>query len=477
MLGSHFYYLHPLLAGPIEAWSRQLDRVAAMQFDAVVIAPPFATGQSGDLFLTANLGRLDPRLGSGSAIAALARLCAECRDRQLQLILDVVVDRISAEQDGRNSLSAWYRADPSDELPDPRQPPHGRGVATISANGSASGLAEWWGKRISEWSDAGIAGFRCIRPHKIPAELWRRLIAIVRERHPNAAFLAATLGPEASEAEILAQCGFDLAGCCSRGWDYRADGFADAADRLARIAPLMTMPEAPFYPRLSRAYTDAGRARRASHRALAFSAAYGAGWLIPMGFEYGASRNMDAARDRAEDFDLLVRAAPFDLTEEITAANARGAADHFVATSLRSMLPPDAAAAALLLTNGLSGNAGDRARFVLANASLDDPVRVPLAPLLTRSGLEGALLDDEMSRGPPLGPDSTVTIPPGHVRTLKAIATRPVSRSSLDPIEAAAAPRSRDRGSRASGRWRTLSCEAADRRNRRGLGRRDNGWP
>ena len=39
---TRLYYLHPLLAGPIDAWARQLDRAAAMRFDTVAIAPPFA---------------------------------------------------------------------------------------------------------------------------------------------------------------------------------------------------------------------------------------------------------------------------------------------------------------------------------------------------------------------------------------------------------------------------------------------------
>jgi hypothetical protein len=38
MLGNRFYYLHPLLAGPIDAWTRQLDRIAGMRFDTVVVA-------------------------------------------------------------------------------------------------------------------------------------------------------------------------------------------------------------------------------------------------------------------------------------------------------------------------------------------------------------------------------------------------------------------------------------------------------
>ena len=87
MTGNRFYYLHPLLAGPIDTWARQLDRIAAMGFDTVVVAPPFLTGRSGDLFLTADHERIDPRLGGGDATSALARWADVSREFRLQPML------------------------------------------------------------------------------------------------------------------------------------------------------------------------------------------------------------------------------------------------------------------------------------------------------------------------------------------------------------------------------------------------------
>ena len=112
-----------------------------------------------------------------------------------------------------------------------------------------------------------------------------------------------------------------------------------------------------------------------------------------MGFEFGAARDMDAARDRPEDFVRLVAEAPFDLSPDITAANARCAASgDRRAVAVRSLAPPEAPAAAFLVARATNGAAANQEPWlVLANASLDDPVRVPLAPLLTASGRDGAL--------------------------------------------------------------------------------------
>ena len=408
-----FYYLHPLLAGSMDLWPDHLDRIAAMGFGAVAMAPPFLPGATADLFLTADHDRLDPRLGSGDAVAALARLAQQTRGRGLLPMLDVVADAVAAE-----SLLAGgpYRADTDDEPPDPRRPPLQRGVARLCGEPDA----EWWSRRLIEWADAGIGGFRCLRPRRLPAAWWREVIAAVRARHAGTRFMAWTLGLTEAEAASLSCSGFDLAACCSRGWDYRSGGYGEAVDRLAHLAPLVAMPEAPFERRLSRAFTYSGRARRAADRAVAFSAALGAGWLMPMGFEYGASRDMDPARDRPEDFARLKAEAPFDLAEEIAAANAAPAGP---GVAVRTLSPPEAPAAALLL--------GDD-RVVLVNSSLDDPARIAVAPLLTRGGFGG--LDR-------FGPDDMVTIPPGGVRVLRGTNAAPVAHPVPDVAEAVAAPR------------------------------------
>jgi starch synthase (maltosyl-transferring) len=421
MTATRLYYLHPLLAGPIDTWARQLDRATAMRFDAVAIAPPFATGRARDLFLTADHDRIDDRLGGGDAATALARFAEECHSRGLRPMLDVVVDRVAVEH-AANGLSAWYRADSSDALPDPRREPQQPGLAPLSAEDDLAGAVDWWAGRFAEWVDAGIADFRCIGPQRVPGQFWRELIAAVRRRHPHAAFMAATLG---AETEALTECGFDRVASCSRGWDYRAEDFPDAVNRLAQIAPVIAMPEAPFDRRLGRGFRDTGRAQRAARRALAFATAYGTGWMMPMGFEFGAAREMDAARDRPEDFARLVAEAPFDLSAEIAAANAHGAASREASAELRSLSPPGAPVAALLL--------GGR-RLVVANASLDDAVRVKLAPLLTASGLDGALIDDAE-------PDGVITIGPAEVRTLQISPAPPIGRAERSAVEAAAMPR------------------------------------
>ncbi|MBV9554819.1 MAG: DUF3416 domain-containing protein, partial [Alphaproteobacteria bacterium] len=433
MPATRFYYLHPLLAGPIEAWPPHLDRVAAMGFDAVVIAPPFATGAAGNLFLTADHDRLDPRLGNRAAIEALADWAAASRERGLQPVLDLVLDRVAVEHTGGNGLAAWYRADSSDEPPDPRQPPQRPGVARLVPDGDGAGAADWWAAQLTAWADAGVTGFRCLRPQAMPASLWRVLIGAVRGRHPESVFVASLSDGDEAEAAALVACGFDLTTCWPGGWGARIEEVADGFNRLARLAPPAIMVEAPFERRLGHDVAEAGRAWRGARRAIAFATTCGAGWLVPMGFEFGAQRALDPARDRPEDFTRLSAEPAFDLSSEIAAAN-RNAGRAAAPLLVRPLSAPDTQASALLLEE----TAAEGARLVLVNESLDHAVGVPLSPLLAAAGI--GMLHEPTGEGL-LGPDSAVVLHAAELRVYRAAAAVPVARHPVGPLEGSAVAR------------------------------------
>jgi starch synthase (maltosyl-transferring) len=441
--GSRIYYLHSLLAGPLERWAGHLDRCAALGFDAVIIPPPFAPGRYGNLFVVADHRRLDRRIGEGDPLALLARYAEQARARSLVPMLDLVVDRLAAERAMGSELARWYRTPSDDELPDPRRPPWPRGAAVLDEPNDLVGLTEWWVQRLGEWVEAGIRGFRCVRPHRVPAALWRGVIAAIRARHDGIRFIAWTAGIEPAAANELAPCGFDLVSCSTRDWDYRAGWLPETADRLAAVAPLIATPEAPFERRLASIFADTGQARRDAHRALDFASAYGRAWLMPMGFEYGASRAMDAARDRPEDFARLVADAPFDLTGEIAAANARHANPSWprAARPAQVVSPPLAGATAMLLPSG--GDGAEPARLLMVNSRLDAPARIAVSPLLVAGGIAGVLLDDQAG-GAPLGPDAAIALGPGEFKVLELCPTAPVAAAPAEePAAAAAAAASR----------------------------------
>jgi starch synthase (maltosyl-transferring) len=112
--GTRLYYLHSLLAGPVEAWGSHLDRCAGLGFDAVVIPPPFAVGKSGNLFLVRDYDSVDRRVGDRDPVALLARYAAAARSRGLLPVLDLVIDQVAAERSAASPLARWYPVEDDD---------------------------------------------------------------------------------------------------------------------------------------------------------------------------------------------------------------------------------------------------------------------------------------------------------------------------------------------------------------------------
>ncbi|MGN5354271.1 hypothetical protein ACQ4P5_19895 [Ralstonia sp. L16] len=77
-------YVHPLQLGRLDRWDGVLDRIASLGFDHVLMAPPFAVGAAGNVFVTRDHAQLHAALGGGPADAALAKLAEGCRSRGLR---------------------------------------------------------------------------------------------------------------------------------------------------------------------------------------------------------------------------------------------------------------------------------------------------------------------------------------------------------------------------------------------------------
>src|ERR1700754_3457679 len=87
------YYLHPRLTGDAAGWQAWLAHAKGLGFTHVVIAPPFDSGSSDDLFLTA-----EPLMGGGGGGGRVEKEGGG-RPRGWGLILSfvVVMNRLSID--------------------------------------------------------------------------------------------------------------------------------------------------------------------------------------------------------------------------------------------------------------------------------------------------------------------------------------------------------------------------------------------
>ena len=398
------------MAGPLDGWPAEFARIAALGFDGVILAPIFATGRDNSVFLVANHGQLHSALGGGEALPALRRIADEARAAGLALLLDLVTDRLDADAAVLREHPSWRLRDPRADLPpDPRRPVE---EGALLPKPAPEDLRRWWSARFGEWMDAGVAGFRCLDASAGGA-FWGGPIRELREAHPEAIFIAWTQGRSPEEVAELEGCGFDLTASSLPWWDYEAPWWGEEAARLARVAPLLTMPEAPFARRLAADFHGRALSERAALRAMRFSALSGAAWLLPMGFEFGDLQRMGHGAGQAASFAELRRNPRIDLQDAVRDANAQARRRPAASPEPPRLLsgPGAPLAVALQATQG---------RLILANPSLLQPASVSASQVLGLLPRPGAL---------PAGatdPEGRIALAPGEVLALPVQDTKPV---------------------------------------------------
>jgi starch synthase (maltosyl-transferring) len=414
------YLLHPLLVGALPAWDAAFERAAGLGFNGVLIPPPMAPGGAGNLFQTGDPDAPHPMLHSeGDSTSLLHSLAMKARAQGLDLYMDLVLDRVAADGRLAHDQPGWFAAAGADAPPDPRLPPPDRAtvVARWDVPEAAGALGNWWEERLRRFVQAGVTGFRCDGPARIPPAIWRRFMAAI----PEARFLAWTPGLPAEAVPGLAGLGFAGSFNSLAWWDLRGGWLAEEAQRLAPLGPTLATVEAPFGPRLAAREADPGLARLAALRHLRLAAGAGAGLLVPMGFEFGARRPLDAARDRPGDWEWLRRNSGFDLEDELRATNAvlEGAA--LEPGELRPLTGPGAPVAVLLRAHGPDARGAEGATLVLANTDLHQAASVRAEALLPAAG--GAFTRFTPccpGDGPPLVPGSEVTLRGGETLLFRA---------------------------------------------------------
>jgi starch synthase (maltosyl-transferring) len=167
------------------------------------------------------------------------------------------------------------------------------------------GAVEWWSQQITALQDMGIRGFRCLEIGSVPARIWKRLLASAKHRNSESLFLAWTPGISLDQMPALADAGFDFSFSSSCWWDFKAGWLNDDAQRMMLVAPSIALVTPP------NALWPSDSAQRL--RALELAAFYGAGWLMPAGFEACTDRDLTQDVIRLNNLrrkQIALRAAP-----------------------------------------------------------------------------------------------------------------------------------------------------------------------
>ncbi len=407
--GPRIYNLFPLLVGPPVHWCAELPRIQAMGFDWVYLNPFHMPGFSGSLYAVKDYYRLHPDLDDGRPMdRQLREFTARAVDLGLRVMMDLVINHTSKDAVLVGEHPDWFVRDASGALvspvavdpDDPTKVTEWGDLARIDYDDPAlrPALVEYWAALARHYAGLGFSGFRCDAAYQVPAEVWAGVIAATRDRCPQAHFAAETLGCTPEQIAALHRAGFDTLFNSSKWWDFHAPWLLEQYDQLRAIAPSIAFPESHDTGRVA---AEAGEdAEKWARLRAAFAAFFSAGWMMPLGYEWGWRAKPDVVATRPTDretnhYDLSDFIAVLNrLKAETPALNAEG-------RQIRLNAAADPLVALLRLTPDEEG-----AALVLLNTSADRPAAVDAARLLDDAGWDTARFHAALGDGgdlPPLG--------------------------------------------------------------------------
>ena len=442
---TNLYYIHPLLAGLLGEWTAHFARAARMGFAHACVGPIFRPAHRGDLFLIDDYNGANPAISEGSADEAAAQLADLSRNAGLDLILDIVLDRVAADgETARSHPQLFFRSSDFDVI-DPRQVQLGPEAvpACFGPPERDGSLAAWYAERLIRLARTGVAGFRLVGLADVPSHSLAALIQAVRREAEGSKFFGWTPGLNWSLIAGLEGVGLDAVFASTPWWDGRAGWFIDEHNALRRVAPrVLGMPEAPFEPRLAARHGMRPDTLKETYvHALRLAATTGTGLLVPMGFEFAARNRMDVRDATADDFARIEAESPFDLSDEIRAATelsnlivGRGTNGE-----MRGISGPGSAVSTVIRVDADDIRFAGHGTLILINndqVSHAPPSADPLPPFA------GAAFADPR---PIEGNDLAVPLAPGEVRLAAVTRTKSVEnrprRGARQLIDAVKAPR------------------------------------
>jgi starch synthase (maltosyl-transferring) len=334
--GARIYNLFPLLAGTIAEWRSHLPRIAAMDFNTIYVNPFHAPGFSGSLYAVKDFYRLNPLFRGGARESddeLLAGFAGAAQKHRLRPMMDLVVNHVAKDNPLVERHPHWFarerdgsvRSPRANDPADPERVTVWGDLAELEFAGGAAEdeVVEYLCGVVRHHASLGFSGFRCDAAYKVPARVWRRLIAAARDVDEKCLFCAETLGAPFEAVEALRGAGFDYLFNSSKWWDFESPWLLKQYDAFRTIAPSIAFPESHDTPRLSDDLAGAGilapdDVMRRYEQAYAFAACFSAGVMMPMGFEFGWRRRLDVKETRAEPREPQL----FDLSRFIRAANA-----------------------------------------------------------------------------------------------------------------------------------------------------------
>jgi starch synthase (maltosyl-transferring) len=323
------YNLFQRLVGPTTRWPEHARRAAAMGFDWLYLNPWHYPGFSGSLYAPREFRRLNPLfLPAGAdpdSLQPLADALREIEAAGVRPMMDLVVNHTAKDSPLIQEHAEWFVWDDRGEVVSPHVvDPDDPGKVTVWGDlaevdnltpQGRDALWEHWAALVREALELGFRGFRCDAAYKVPAALWRHLIDEAHRVDPQAVFFAETLGAPVEDVVALKDAGFPFFFNSSKWWDFTQPWALEQHATFGAIAPSIAFPESHDTPRLAE---ETGGSEAVQRQRYAFAAAFSAGVMMPVGYEFGFRKQVNVVHTTPVDWERR----SMDLRPFVTRVNA-----------------------------------------------------------------------------------------------------------------------------------------------------------
>jgi starch synthase (maltosyl-transferring) len=371
------YNLFQRLVGPTTRWAEHARRAAEMEFNWFYLNPWHYPGFSGSLYAPKDFYRLNPLFlppgAEEGSLRPLEHALREIEAAGVRPMMDLIVNHTAKDSPLIEEHPEWYIRDERGEVVspsvreahDPTQVTVWGDLAEIDNEGSTDreALWEYWTEMVRHALALGFRGFRCDAAYKVPADLWRHLIDEARRIDPEIQFFAETLGAPLEDVRDLQRAGFDYFFNSSKWWNFRESWALEQHEEFRHIAPSISFPETHDTPRLA---DETAGDERVQRQRYAFAAAFSAGLMMPVGYEFGFRKQVNVVETQPSDWERK----HFDLRTFITTVN-RVKLRTPVLQGEGVLRAPAGLGGDVLVLQRFSERAGDSAAWILVNTRTD----------------------------------------------------------------------------------------------------------
>jgi starch synthase (maltosyl-transferring) len=320
------YNLFPLLAGPFSQWQKHFARAATMGFDWVFVNPIQRLGASGSLYSIADSFSFNPVLLDPASAASpeeqVRQMLVDAQAAGLKAMIDLVLNHCAIDSSLTREHPEWFVREPNGRIANAscqheRKTVVWKDLAQFDHRHTRDpeGLYRHCLRIVEFLLSLGFTGFRCDAAYQVTRRFWHRLIHDVKFRHPQAVFVAETLGCTADRTKETARAGFGYVFNSSKYWNFYDWWLIEQYNLVRETAASISFPESHDTPRLCTELN--GNVNGLKQRYL-FAALFSTGVMMPIGFEFGFRKPLHVIHTTPADWEET----GIHLTSYITKVNA-----------------------------------------------------------------------------------------------------------------------------------------------------------